>query len=558
MKKKSDIKIKMILLFGIFITLVIILNTYFALYFVNYTVDNLAFTTNNKVQDFAKSISAELGTNINSINDDIKNTMEKFEKESSGTGNEIYMKKMEILNKNTAIYNKIYNSIDEKRFGMMAEFEKEREKTVKSTEIFLIIIGLIILIFALVIAAIISIKITKPLKKIGRRIKKITEEDGDLTVRLDVESNDEFGKMAENLNGFISCVESVVVEVKKMADEASIKNDEFSDVMEKLIKGCDNEAGIIQLGENLEEVFLKNQIQFEITERSVKVMEKIIEKSAEMNIRMKNTVEESKLVIQEAELGKNKMENLKTRIFELNDSVVFTDEKIVELKNMTKDIETIIKVIREIAEQTNLLALNAAIEAARAGEAGKGFSVVASEIRTLAEKTNFEVEKIKSIVINIENEVEEVNDASKNVLGNIAIGVEVTGEVGVQIEEIIHRINKNDEKIYEIAKAIEKQAQESKSAAENIDEITINSNLIKEVIERTNLIAKECVAKMIEQLIKIKGLNQTIKLVKNEIEFFKTKDNKISSIKQNKDIEIKKCILVDENETFNEKLVISE
>ncbi len=60
MKKKSDIKIKMILLFGIFITLVIILNTYFALYFVNYTVDNLAFTTNNKVQDFAKSISAEL------------------------------------------------------------------------------------------------------------------------------------------------------------------------------------------------------------------------------------------------------------------------------------------------------------------------------------------------------------------------------------------------------------------------------------------------------------------------------------------------------------------
>ena len=110
----------------------------------------------------------------------------------------------------------------------------------------------------------------------------------------------------------------------------------------------------------------------------------------------------------------------------------------------------------------------------------------------------------------------------------------------------------------EIAKAIEKQAQESKSAAENIDEITINSNLIKEVIERTNLIAKECVAKMIEQLIKIKGLNQTIKLVKNEIEFFKTKDNKISSIKQNKDIEIKKCILVYENETFNEKLVISE
>ncbi|MCR6699593.1 methyl-accepting chemotaxis protein, partial [Escherichia coli] len=89
------------------------------------------------------------------------------------------------------------------------------------------------------------------------------------------------------------------------------------------------------------------------------------------------------------------------------DEFKIVKDKGQELSNKAKDITSIVSIVSEISDQTNLLALNASIEAARAGEAGRGFSVVAEEVRELAEQTKGAVQNINS---NLEQFVVNINE----------------------------------------------------------------------------------------------------------------------------------------------------
>ena len=138
-------------------------------------------------------------------------------------------------------------------------------------------------------------------------------------------------------------------------------------------------------------------------------------------------------------------------------SSIIVDRAIQEIegiKNASKKIDQIIQVIDEIAFQTNLLALNAAVEASRAGEAGKGFSVVAEEVRNLAQRSALASKEIKSVIHNsnqqIDNGVESVNeskDAFKNILHSVK-------EVAILIEQIAHSSRNQSISIEEINVAV--------------------------------------------------------------------------------------------------------
>jgi len=140
------------------------------------------------------------------------------------------------------------------------------------------------------------------------------------------------------------------------------------------------------------------------------------------------------------------------------------------IENSSKKITEIVGLIQEIAFQTNLLALNASVEAARAGEAGRGFSVVANEVRGLAQRAASASKDIKELITNSDNQVQE--------------GAKLVGEAGSALEEIVTSVKKVADYVSEIASASQEQTSgidQVSSAISGMDEMTQqNAALVEE------------------------------------------------------------------------------
>jgi methyl-accepting chemotaxis protein len=144
---------------------------------------------------------------------------------------------------------------------------------------------------------------------------------------------------------------------------------------------------------------------------------------------------------------------------------------IESLGDRSKQISSVVGVIREIAEQTNLLALNAAIEAARAGEQGRGFAVVADEVRKLAERTSLSTQEIASTVHAILEETARAVARMQSVSANMSGSVELAREAGQALETIDQRAQQTVTVIHGIADSTREQSAASQEIARLVESI---------------------------------------------------------------------------------------
>ena len=217
---------------------------------------------------------------------------------------------------------------------------------------------------------------------------------------------------------------------------------------------------------------------------------------------------------------------------EIQKSVGNTNNRIVELTELSKGIGGIIVAINAISEQTNLLALNAAIEAARAGEAGKGFSVVADEIRKLAEKTSNETYKVEEIITNIYNEIENVKTANIEVEENVVEEINLIKTVIENINKVIDITNQNNNEMEEIANLTGEQAMSSEEITKAVENITNNSTGIEEIGIDTSDIIAGITKKLKEKLKSVEDLDKIAEKLKKDVEKFKTSEGKKIKLKK--------------------------
>lgn len=157
-----------------------------------------------------------------------------------------------------------------------------------------------------------------------------------------------------------------------------------------------------------------------------------------------NAQEVSMKVNQSLDFSQKEQESVKANIekmLTLRQKIQIIAELILELSEYTQQIGETIEVVEDIAEQTNMLALNAAVEAARAGENGKGFSVVASEIRKLADDSKQATTKITSLIKNIQHATNSTVMATEEGSKEIESGVELADNINTDIESLINLIN---------------------------------------------------------------------------------------------------------------------
>ncbi len=221
-------------------------------------------------------------------------------------------------------------------------------------------------------------RLVMPIIETADSMLDIYKGDGDLTKRLPVRGQDEIAKLASNFNGFSEKVQNTVKSFVETVDSLKKCVQILSSISEKSSTLVNDQSK------------QSDQIAAAITEMATSVQQ--VAKNAET---VANASEKSR---QDTEEAKTIFETTLNGIGDMTNKIKDTSQVVNELESETKNIGSVLDVIRGIAEQTNLLALNAAIEAARAGEQGRGFAVVADEVRTLASRTQASTQEIEEMI----------------------------------------------------------------------------------------------------------------------------------------------------------------
>lgn len=341
----------------------------------------------------------------------------------------------------------IDNQIDQ------AKTTYNESKTVyKMTLIITVTVLVIAFVTTLVLSIFIARSISIPTKRVTSKLKEISESNGDLTARIGYESKDEIGELSHSFDTFVEKLQNIIREVAGSAETISESSNQLTDATSETTKSLE------QISYTVSEIASGTSQSAAVMEETTGNLIEMASFSSRTSEATKQTADNTRLVHEAALNGSNKITEVVTSISDIAASSKDVTAVITELNTSSNKIRDFIQIITGISAQTNLLALNAAIEAARAGEAGKGFSVVADEIRKLADESNQAALQISDLVQ--ENQVKTSSAVSSvlEVEELVTVGVEKSNEVSAAIQHIISHIQEILNEIEHIDVAAEKQA----------------------------------------------------------------------------------------------------
>lgn len=197
-------------------------------------------------------------------------------------------------------------------------------------------------------------------------------------------------------------------------------------------------------------------------------------------------------------------------IDELGEQSRKTTNSMNHLSERSKQITDIVKVISEISNQTNLLALNASIEAARAGEHGKGFSVVAEEVRKLAENTKSSTEDIVNLTKKIEDQISEAYEDNKNNMQLVTEGLQKSTDTSEQINVLLQIIMNVQGEVKELLHYIDSQKISTEDVMSKFKTTTVlfdeTNKVLTDHIDESDMVTQ----KLLEAVEKVKGFPHSI------------------------------------------------
>jgi len=354
---------------------------------------------------------------------------------------------------------------------------------IKTSQNKLIVVSLSILLPGLIIAIILQIFFTKrsfrPLQELMTGLNKVSS--GNFTIQLKNTGTDELGILNQSFNEMVKGVNKMILKVKESAEK--IKSS--SDLLNETALLTDKHSSEITLVTEEMSLSITNQ-ENSITDTAVAIDEvtSAIQLIASSSTQVSGVSIDMDSITEEGNVSVHQLED---QMNVIGNRFKLTTNSIQTLKSRSLEIGKLLDIITGIAEQTNLLALNAAIEAARAGEAGKGFSVVAEEVRKLAEESNQSANSIASLINEIQSETEEAFLLMEK--GNIEIQkgnelVNNSGKIFTKIKDYSKDVSTTILDISSSAQEISASAEEIAATAEQLRNIakdnTVFSNNISE------------------------------------------------------------------------------
>ena len=340
----------------------------------------------------------------------------------------------------------------------------------KRINIISLILTAIMVAIAVVVGTLFATRITKPLIKASRTMRMI-EQSSDLTMRIDVNSNDEIGSMTTAMNHMLEKFRSSMEKVSASTTMLATASEEMSAITQ-------------QTSTNVNQQFSEiDQVATAINEMTATVQEvaRNATSAAQAAVRAN----------QHSTEGKRVVETTMESISDLSNELQNVTNVINTLSKNSEDIGTVIDVIKGIAEQTNLLALNAAIEAARAGEQGRGFAVVADEVRTLASRTQKSTGEIESMIEHLQKAAQQAVAAVNTSRDKSQQSVEHAASAGDSLSTITQSVTEINDMNTLIASAAEEQSAVTEDINKNIVTIRVAAEQTTQGAEQTTVSSEE-------------------------------------------------------------------
>ena len=359
-------------------------------------------------------------------------------------------------------------SLNEKSSVMI----NETMQRVESRFLFItILFAVLTTIILMVLILIVTTNISKRIIKVRNVTTTLAEKDFNVT--LVPEGSDEMWYLMTNINNMVHQINSFFLLVKSTAKkainaEASINEsagstanaielidsniDEINKKFQEAVQVINSASGVIaEMNMHVERLVKSSSVQTQAIDNSNQAVKEVV-----------NTLE---YINKSAEERLKSAEEMHTYVSDGDEKISSTNEILGKIALQLDEVYEVVTIINNVAEQTNLLSMNAAIESAHAGEAGKGFGVVAEEIRSLAEETSENADKISKVINAIVEAVESANISSQSAFAAFEKVSNHADQIVSSLQEISGGIGKIDNQMQEI----KQRSDETSSAADEMN-----------------------------------------------------------------------------------------
>jgi methyl-accepting chemotaxis protein len=327
-------------------------------------------------------------------------------------------------------------------------------------------------------------RVLRPLRDLGGVMTLAGK--GDLTVRAEIYRDDEIGVLAGECNGLIESLAEIASGVRRSAESVSAAASQLSASSQEI------NSSTIEISSSVQQIAHGAELQSRKVEEATHAVSSIASMTDQVATQAEEAARTSEEAARVAAKGEEATRQAIHKIGEVQQAIEILASSVEVLGHRSEKIGGIVDVITSIADQTNLLSLNAAIEAARAGESGRGFSVVAEEVRKLAEGSARAAEQIGELIKEVQAETEKAVKYMEIGQREVFHGAEVVGGTSEALRQINDAVSRTTVLADSIAHSMNEQSQRTAAVDKAMHEIAA-------VVEQNAASAEETAAAAEEQ-----------------------------------------------------------